>query len=112
MRHMSNLLIVVAQALTGTVMQPHAHCRHGRGVRDRHDADSAKEHLISSTGCVPRWSKSALRGYAACVLVLAPELHMIALCTQFARSELGTIDSSNRLIVDELQEAVRASAAP
>jgi len=53
-----------------------------------------------------------LRGYAACVQVLAPELHMIALCTQFARSELGTIDSSNRLIVDELQDAVRASAAP
>ena len=103
---------MAAQALTGTVMQQHAHCRHGREVRDGHDAGSAKEHLISSTGCVPRWSKSALRGYAACVQVLAPELHMIALCTQFERSELGTIDSINRLIGGELQEAVRASAAP
>ena len=56
--------------------------------------------------------KSALRGYPACVLLLAPELRMIALCIQFARSELGTIDSINGFIVDELYDAVRASAAP
>ena len=52
-----------------------------------------------------------MRGYPACVLLLATELLLIALYVDFASSELGAVDIINGPADDELQDAVRARAA-
>ena len=45
------------------------------------------------------------------MLLLAPELLSIALCAGLVGSELGPIDSMDKLMIDKLEGAVRMSAA-
>ena len=49
-------------------------------------------------------------GYLACVLLLAPELLVIALCSGTAESELNPVDIMDGANVAKLSSAARASA--